>query len=276
MNISNRYDYSYKTNYQTQSLQSSKSPKSSFGIGNDSDETEVRKKNNSGMGSNFMDSNLMGLSFNGSMVKNMLQMKGTDSTEMKANMEQMKTDMDSLKSADVDSMTVDDMKSMLTKLESDRSKMPKPHENTTNSETANKKSVDVSNMSETDMRNMLKNIQKHEKNGPKMPPMMDDMMNNMKNNLNSDSLVNSLSSTDDTTNASGMLGEDYLQQIIDKLTSGFDSTSQANSATSASDYTKNLKESLSSYFNKQKSSIDELSNSIFDKLDKWSATTSET
>lgn len=96
------------------------------------------------------------LNYSGRMFMNPLSLQSSSdssSSQMSQSMEKLKTDMDSIKSADIDTMSADDVKKALTTLKTDMSAVRNPYGNAASSK------VDLSNMSESDMKSMLKKIQ---------------------------------------------------------------------------------------------------------------------
>lgn len=70
---------------------------------------------------------------------------------------QMKEDIEELKTVDIDSMTSDEIKEMLTQLKADMEAMPKPSRQSNNDTTE----IDIDSMSESDMSDLLKEIKEH-------------------------------------------------------------------------------------------------------------------
>lgn len=99
-----------------------------------------------------------------------MQDSDEDNTAITDNMKKFKTDMDNLKTANIDSMSADDVKTTLTNLLTDMQSMPRPGEeqgtDNTSDSSSSTTSVDLSNMSEADMRKMLKEMQERINNAP--------------------------------------------------------------------------------------------------------------
>lgn len=118
------------------------------------------------------DGNIINLSLSGSMLRYSLQTQESESTDMHEKMEKIKTDMDSIKTADIDRMTADEVKETLANLQADMAFMPpRPDGRTDDIQQA-----DIDSMSEAEMREMLKSIQERAQNAPEMPEGMPPMM----------------------------------------------------------------------------------------------------
>lgn len=255
---SDYYDY-YSQSYALNSLSNAKiSSGNSNSSQNETEAISFQPRRHSAVSGN---DNLMNLSSSGKMMRDSLQMQGKDSSEISEKMEQIKTDMDSIKTADIDGMSADDVKTALTNLQNDFKAMPSPDGSANDIQQA-----DISSMSESEMREMLKEVQEKAKNAPEMgegmppppPPMMggfdpSQMLNGM---FGSQSDTDSVNSSSDT--------QSILQQIIDNITESYDSSTE-----SSDDYVAKLKESISSMFSEQKNSIDDFSKMIFSELDDW-------
>lgn len=228
---SNSYDY-YKMLY---SLNTQSSNALNINTLTDSDSqsntTSTETKKTAGI-----NASLMGLNIQGMMMRD--------------KMDKLENDMDSIKTADIDSMTSDEVKETLSKLKSNMEAMPLPP-----GAQSNTNEIDLESMSETDMRNKLKEIQAHANNAPEMPKGMPPRMEGTEG-------IQGASSTDTDTQSTL---DTMLQQIIEKLTESFDS-----STGDSEEYADDLKESLNSMFNRQGSTFSQLQAMLFDKLDQWS------
>lgn len=109
--------------------------------------------------------NAMNLSINGSMMRYSLQNAGTAPADISDKLEAVKSDMDSIKSADIDSMSAEEVKETLSKLKTDMEAMPRP-----DGSSGSASKLDLDSMSETDMRDMLKKLQENIQNMPMMGP----------------------------------------------------------------------------------------------------------
>lgn len=186
--------------------------------------------------------NLLTLSFSGMMFQNALQQKGTDTESSEVNpMDKLRTDLDAIKTADISSMSADEVKSTLANLQTDLKAMPHQHE-----KDQEVLSADLENMSEEDMKAMLTQIQEDINNRPERtdqkPPMEGFDLSQMTDSLSA------------------------LEKTLQELTENYDSSTQ-----SSTDYASQLKETLTNLFAKQKQNIDNLSNEVFNQIDQWSS-----
>jgi len=171
----------------------------------------------------------------------------------------VKEDLDSIKSLDIDSMTADDMKTLLTTLQTDMMAAFGSTDSSTTS-TSTEEATDIADMTEAEMRKLLEEIQEQANSAPPPPPMGGgfDVSQILDAISGSQSSTSSMTSGDDT--------ESIAQQLINKLTESYDGSTE-----SKADYVAKLKEALESMFSQQKSSIDDLSSSLLDKLETWSS-----
>jgi len=138
-----------------------------------------------------------------------MKMQDNDTSEISESMNKIKTDMDAIKIADIDSMSTDELKTTLTNLITDMQSMPRPNDDLNdNSE------ISLDNMSEADMREMLKDIQERANNAPehKPEPKPDDAFDKIKadmdeikttdiNSLSTDELKETLADLIDDINS---------------------------------------------------------------------------
>lgn len=107
------------------------------------------------------DIDITSLNYSGRMLANSVKMKKDGSSEISGNMEKMKTDMNFIRSADIDNMSSDEVKSTLTKLKNDLESVSKPKE-----EASNILNADIDSMSDSDIKSMLKKIQDKASSAP--------------------------------------------------------------------------------------------------------------
>lgn len=210
-----------------------------------------------------MGGSLMSLSASGQKVKDSIQRPEPPTEEMKAAMDQIRTDFESIQSADVDSLSSDDAKELLEQLVSDMSALP-----TSSSASESSTGIDVESLTDDEIKDMLQTIQEQLENGrgtPPPPPPSEGMMwgfdpsQLLGDSDSEDSTVSSLSST----NSSEM-----AQKLIDLLTESYDSSSE-----NSSDYAAKLKESIAEMLEKQKNSMDDFASTLYSQLDAWSSST---
>jgi hypothetical protein len=124
-----------------------------------------RKKSDYMTNDNYMD-----FSYSGHMVSNSVQNQIEDSSVVSEKVQKVKEDIDSIKTADIDSMTADEVKDLLTNLQNDRKALQ-----ISSGISSSSQETDIDSMSESDMRETLKNVQNNAKNASKMgggkPPM---------------------------------------------------------------------------------------------------------
>lgn len=208
------------------------------------------------------------IDFSGMVLMNLLKLANKDTSNssndsqtgdnstIKIAADKVKTDMDNIKTVDVDSMSAEEIKTTLTNLKNDMDAIPKPYGGKGNSQEQN-----LDNLSESDLKDMLKKVQERAINAPDMsqppePPEFDMVQ-----------IINKLSQSSEDTDPISFNSDidSVLRQIVNKLTKLYDS-----SAESSNDYVTSLKTSLTSEFDKEKAAIDKLSSLIFSSLDKWS------
>lgn len=156
---SNYYDY-YSQFYQVNTT-SNVSSTSTEAANSTSSETEAvssvgRRRPIHDMYENNMDLNVSGRAMMNSikMKEGEGQVSSGDNNTIKTSMDKVKSDMDSIKNADIDSMSEEDLKETLSNLINDLQSVPKPYGKANNSQT-----LDVDSMSESDIKSMLKKIQ---------------------------------------------------------------------------------------------------------------------
>ncbi len=228
---SNSYDY-YKQLYPLSALNTTK-------LSTGTDETsnsEISSINTERKRTAGINANGMGLQLQGMM--------------MREKMDKLHTDMDSIKTVDIDSMSADEVKETLSNLKTDMDAMPLPP-----GVESKENEMDLESMTESEMRDKLKEIQTRANNAPEMPKGMPPRIEGTEG-------IQGVSGTD--TDFQSSL-DTMLQQIIDKLTESFDSSTQ-----DSEEYADDLKQSLSSMFSQQGSTFSQLQSMLFDKLDEWS------
>lgn len=158
MNISSNYYNYYNQIYQLNSLSNSQ------GSTEDSSSSENETKAISSTRTRSYipsgESSLADLNYNGRMVMNSLKIQGTDSSEIFQNIDKINEDIDSIKSTDIDSMSADELKEILTDLTSDMKFVSTPYGRPSSA------NVDLDNMSESDMKAILKKIQEQANSMP--------------------------------------------------------------------------------------------------------------
>ncbi|KZL89590.1 hypothetical protein [Clostridium magnum] len=157
---SNYYDY-YNQIYQLNSL-SNTQINSDFQIDNDNSslsEDKTKAINFIQTRNYIPDENvdIANLNYSGTMVANSLRMQSVDTSEMSESIEKLNTDLDSLKTTDIDSMSADEAKELLIQLQIDMSSI-KSLEGEANDIS------DIDSISESDIKDMLKNIQENANN----------------------------------------------------------------------------------------------------------------
>lgn len=265
---SNYYDYYYSTSYAANSVSNSDAQLTSESTDSSQDETDeisIQPRRYSASGGY---ENLMNMDYSSVMMKYSLQSQGTDSSEVSEKMEKIKTDMDSLKSADIDSMSSDEIKATLETLKADMEGVP--NSRGTSSDVSE---ADLDSMSESELKQLLENIQEDANNAPEMgkgkppagPPPSGGKPPMAGGGMNLAQMLGSTSETEDTEESS-TYSEEYLEELMNNLISSYDSTSETND-----EYVSKVKESLSTVFNQQKSNIDNFSSMLFGKLDSWAS-----
>lgn len=196
-------------------------------------------------------SNTVNLTFNGQMLKDSLFVQGMDDSEGHEKMEKLRTDMDSLLEIDIDSLSSEEIKDLLTTLKTDMEGLPNREGNNDLSD------MDIESMSETDMRELLEKIQERIKDmseeGNRMPPPPPPMMD----------MMQAFSSESSTTEGEDSSSNE-LQEIVDKLLESFDSTSESRDT-----YITRLKETIELI--QQGMGISDFSSSLFGMLDEWNS-----
>lgn len=83
----------------------------------------------------------------------------TEETKVSESFSRIKEDIDTIKAADIDSMSSDDIKKILTQLKNDTESLPNQ-----NGQANDLSNIDIDNMSESDMKDILKKIQEQTNN----------------------------------------------------------------------------------------------------------------
>ncbi len=177
---SNQYDY-YNQVYQLNSLLNTKVSSNEDSTSSQSEnETKISTVTRSFMPSEDMD--ISSLNYNGRMLANSVKMQDSGASEISESMEKIKTDMDSIKTADIDNMSADDIKKTLTQLKSDISSV-----SNSNQETNSITSADLDNMSEADMKSLLEQVQEQANTMSSQKPMVKppDMFGKVKEDMDS-------------------------------------------------------------------------------------------
>jgi len=105
--------------------------------------------------------NIQDLELSARKMMHTMNMQNTDTSEDSESMSKIKTDMNAIKTSDINNMSADDLKTTLSNVITDMQSMPKPQGD------SNKTSeINLDSMSESDMRDMLKNIQERAINSP--------------------------------------------------------------------------------------------------------------
>lgn len=205
--------------------------------------------------------------------------------------ELIKGDLDTIKGLDISSMSAEEIKTTLTNLQNDTKKMSNPDE-----KAQEILSTDIENMSDSDAKSLLTKIQNEIKSQPSEgkgmrpagpppggpPPGGPPPGGSVSSTDESDStdtqtyiekLLEMLNSEDsstsstDSTDSSDSI-ESIMQKLIDKLTENFNA---ADTSESSGDYADTIKDSLSSIFEQQRNSIDNLQSMLFSRLDSWNS-----
>ncbi|WP_411681187.1 hypothetical protein [Clostridium thailandense] len=153
---SNQYDY-YNQVYQLNSLLNTKVSSNENSTSSQSEtETKVSTVTRPFVSSEDMD--ISSLNYNGRILANSVKMQDSGPSEISESMEKIKTDMDSIKNADIDNMSDDEVKSTLTQLKTDLQSVRSPY-----GKSSNTSNIDIDSISTDDMRSMLKTIQEKAK-----------------------------------------------------------------------------------------------------------------
>jgi cytochrome c556 len=205
---SNYYDY-YSQMYQLNSLSNAQ-------VNNEdsnSSQDETKAINSIQRRSYVPDGNvdISDLNYSGTMLANSLKLQSNDSSEMSENMETIKTDMDSLKTTDIDNMSSDDVKKLLTKLQTDMAAVNSPA-----GQSSDISNIDIDSMSESDMKDILEKIQDQANSMPTPPPPPSTEASNVLSKINED--VESIK-TEDIDNMSS----DDVKKMLTQLKTDMES-----------------------------------------------------
>lgn len=210
-----------------------------------------------------MGSSIMSLSAKGQKVKDSIQRPEPPTEDMKAAMDQVRSDLDTIQSTDVDSLSSDDAKTLLDQLISDMGALPSKTGSTDST------TIDVSALTEDEVKEMLQAIQDKVAKGPGSdgtPPPPPPEMQGMMWGFDPSQLLGT-DTSEDTTGISGIESEDMANRLVDLLTEAYDSSSETSS-----EYVARLKESIAEMLEKQKSSMEDFSATLYAQLDTWSST----
>lgn len=206
---------------------------------------------------------VMSLSASGQKVKDSIQRPEPPTEEMKAAMKQLRTDFQTIQSADVDSLSSDDAKDLLNQLVSDIGVLPGTTAASGSEDTA--EVFDISSLSDLEIKEILQKIQDQLEKNPKPagapPPEMQGMM------WGFDPSALLSDGTSENTGISSSDTAQRAQQLVDLLTESYDSSSE-----SSSDYATELKASIAEMLEKQKSGMDDFASALYAELDSWSST----
>lgn len=212
-----------------------------------------------------MGASAMSLSASGQKIKDSIQRPEPPTDEMKAAMDQVRSDFESIQSADVESLSSDDAKDLLNQLIADMGVLPAKQTASGSEETS--EALSVSSLTDSEIKDILEQIQDQLENTaasggtPPPPPEMQGMM------WGFDPSALLSDSTEETTGTGSTDSTDMAQQLIDLLTESYDSTSE-----SSSDYAAKLKESIAEMLEKQQSEMSDFASSLYTQLDAWSST----
>jgi hypothetical protein len=211
---SNYYDY-YSQMYQLNSLSNSQTnTDSQIGTEDSSSSKNQTKAISSIQTRSYVpDENvdIEDLNYSGTMLANSLKLQSNYSSEISENMEKLKTDMDSLKTTDIDNMSSDDAKEILTQLQTDMSSINSP-----DGESSDISNIDIDSMSESDMKDILKKIQDQANSMPVPPPPPSTEASNVFSKINED--VESIK-TADIDNMSADDAKEILTQLQNDMSS---------------------------------------------------------
>ncbi len=212
-----------------------------------------------------MGSSAMSLSASGQKIKNSIQ-RPEPTEEMKAAMDQVRTDFESISSADVDSLSEDDAKALLDQLIADMGALPAKAGASASVETTG--AIDTASLTDSEVKDILEKIQEQLQNGPAAggtPPPPPEMQGMMWGFDPTQLLGGSSSEDTGTTALSSTESTEMAQQLIDLLTESYDS-----SESTSSDYAAKLKESIAQMLEKQKAGMDDFASTLYSELDIWS------
>ena len=205
---SNYYDY-YSQMYQLNSLSNTQVNTDSQIETDDSNSSKNKTKaiSSSQIRSYVPDENvdIADLNYSGTMLANSLKLQSNDSSEMSQSMEKIKTDMDSIKTSDIDSMSADDIKKTLTQLKTDMASIKSP-----DGESSDISNIDIDSTSESDMKDILKKVQDQANSMPAPPPPPSTENSNVLSKINED--VESIK----TANINNMSADD-AKEILTQL-----------------------------------------------------------
>lgn len=230
----NYYDYYYTQMYQSNSVSNT----NSINEESDSSKSEttsavsLTKKRPSMFNENV---SMEDLNQNGRTMMNSLKMQDEDYSEESQEMKTLSSDMDSLKTVDIDNMSSDDIKSLFAKLKTDIEAVKNPYvtkkssstasSDSTNSSTAtttstsnttsDTSSTTTESISEADIRSILKKVQENLNSRPPMPPVED---------TNSTSTFNKVKQDMDSIKALDVdnMSTDEVKKVITNLKSDMD------------------------------------------------------
>lgn len=208
-----------------------------------------------------MGDSIMSLSASGQKVKDSIKPPEPPTEEMKAAMDQVRSDFETLESSDVESLSEEDAKAMLEQLVADMGQLPANSSTASSSTTSS--SVDVSTMTDDEIKEILQGLKEKLAEGPKMqgPPPQGAMGFDIASILGTDSEDSESSATDIATATSEM-----AQNLVDILAESFDSSSE-----SSNDYATRLKESIAELLEKRKTEMDDFASALNTQLDAWSS-----
>lgn len=161
-------------------------------------------------------SSYMDLSISGRRVSDSIQNQDENSSVILENVQKIKEDMDSIKTADIDSMTADQIKETLSNLQNDKNALQTSIGNSENTD-----EIDLDSMSDEELKNLLKDVQDKAQNPPAMgggkPPMMGGAPPKPGAGPQGVSGTAGTSETDETDSTGKYFGYDTLEEYLESL-----------------------------------------------------------
>lgn len=246
MNVSTNYDY-YKQSYLLGSLSSTNAStynnsttSATNSTSTDSVSAISAKSVSSTEGWEGLLNNL-----SASRMRKALEEKTKEMPEEFALKDNIKADIDAIKNLDIANLSDDEVKEILTNLQSDLQQMPPGGRG------QNVLDADLDTLSTDEMRSLLTEVQTDVNSMDKNRPPREDMG---LMEMDFSSLLTSDTETEDT-----------LSALIAALTEKYELS------TSSDDYLSKLKESVTTTITEQKAKLDSLATSLLEKLDEWNS-----
>lgn len=203
----------------------------------------------------------MSLSASGQKVKNSIQPPDPPSEEMKAAMDALRSQFDTLKETDVEALSEEEAREMLSTLVSSLSALP-----ASSSASGTGATVDVSTLSDSEVSDLLEGIQSQvaagRPQGSPPPPPPGGMKGGAAGGLDLSSL---LGTTEEDEEDTADISTEAAQRLVDLLTQDYDSTEE-----SSSEYAARMKTAIEELLEKQKASMNTFANELYTQLDAWS------